>query len=257
VGNIPDLELPEGFDCTEPTDLIVVTDGSVLFGVGYHSWLVSTKMEQIFLWSGGGADYGSPMYITSYRSDLGGVCAGLASIWVMARYGRIHIRSVRMVCDNEAVVKRCKQKLTTIIYHNTEGDWDLLKTYHSLRDEWCKDIPTKVQWVKGHADKEQRELTRDERLNIEAHLLIDMIWMDTQGAYGERPNCPHWPVKKATMFIQGTHVTSGTKKQLSSQLSEGKLNYYIIENEKWTPYTFDSVGWRDNKTAFKRLIKNR
>jgi hypothetical protein len=45
VGNIPNLTLPEGFDCTKPIDLIVATDGSVMFGVDYHSWLVSTKMN--------------------------------------------------------------------------------------------------------------------------------------------------------------------------------------------------------------------
>jgi hypothetical protein len=34
VGNIPELDYPEDFDCIEPTDLIVATDGSVLFEVG-------------------------------------------------------------------------------------------------------------------------------------------------------------------------------------------------------------------------------
>jgi hypothetical protein len=67
VGNIPELDLPEDFDCTEQTDLIVANDGSVMFGVGYHRWLVSTKMEQIILWDGG-PDNGSPLYMTSYRS---------------------------------------------------------------------------------------------------------------------------------------------------------------------------------------------
>jgi hypothetical protein len=37
VGNIPDIDLPADFDCIEPADLIVSTDESVLFGVGYHS----------------------------------------------------------------------------------------------------------------------------------------------------------------------------------------------------------------------------
>jgi hypothetical protein len=37
VGNITDLDLPADFDCTEPTDLIIATDDSVLFGVVYHS----------------------------------------------------------------------------------------------------------------------------------------------------------------------------------------------------------------------------
>jgi hypothetical protein len=41
--------------------------------------------------------------------------------------------------------------------------------------------------------------------------------------------------------------------QLASQLSDGKLQEYIIEKEKLTQYTFDSVAWSDYETAFKRL----
>jgi hypothetical protein len=48
-----------------------------------------------------------------------------------------------------------------------------VKTFHSLQEEWCKYISTKVQWVKWHADREDRALTRDKRLNIEANLLAD------------------------------------------------------------------------------------
>jgi hypothetical protein len=149
--------------------------------------------------------------MTSYRSELGGICAGLAVIWVLARSGWINIRTVRLVCNNEVAVKRCNQKLTSSIYHNTESEWGLLKTFHSLQDEWCKEISTKVQWVKGHADREDRALTQDERLNIEADLLADKIREEARGQYGARPNCPHWPVEKATLFIQGTKVTSGMK----------------------------------------------
>jgi hypothetical protein len=127
VGNIPDLDLPADFDCTKPTDLIIATNGSVLFGVGYHSCLIATKTEQVIL-RGGGPDNGSPLYMTSYRSELGGICAGLAAIGVLARSGRINLRSVKMFCDNEEEVKRCNQKLTASIYRNTESDWDLLKT---------------------------------------------------------------------------------------------------------------------------------
>jgi hypothetical protein len=147
-----------------------------------------------------------------------------------------------MVCDNEAVVKLCNQKPTASIYHNTESDWDLLKAYHILRDEWCRGISTKVQCVKEHADREGRELTRDERLYIEADLLTDETRAKAREPYGARPNCSHWPVKKATLFIQGIKVTSGMKHQLASQLSDGKLKEYIMEKEKWTQYTFDSVA---------------
>jgi hypothetical protein len=127
--------LTDNLDCTEPMDLIVATDGSVFFCVGYHSWLVSTKDERILLHIGG-SDDGAPLYMKSYRSELGGICAGLAVIGVLARSGRINIKSVRLVCDSEAVVKWCNQKLTSRIYHNTESDWVLLKTFHILQDEW-------------------------------------------------------------------------------------------------------------------------
>jgi hypothetical protein len=256
VGNIPELDLPADFDCTAPTDLIIATDGSVLFGVGYHSWLIATKTEQVIL-RGGGPDDGSPTYMTLYRSELGGICAGLAAIGVLARSGRINLQTVRMVCDNEAAVKRCNQKLTASIYHNIECDWDMLKTYHTLREEWCRDIPTKVNWVKGHADREGRDLTRYERLNILADLLADTTRNNARGPYGAIPNCPHWPVEKATLFIKGTKITSVMKQQLASQLSDGKLHDYIIDKEKWSQYTFDSVAWSGYETAFKRLSKNR
>jgi hypothetical protein len=149
-----------------------------------------------------------------------------------------------MVCDNEAAVKRCNQKLTSSIYHNTECVGDLLKTYHTLREEWCRDIPTKVQWVKGHAYREGRDLTRDGRLNILADLLADTTQVNSWVSYGARPN-----------FL--SKVTSGMKQQLASQLSDGKLQEYIIDKEKWTQYTFDSVAWSDYETTFKRLSKDR
>jgi hypothetical protein len=75
--------------------------------------VVSTKDEEIII---------SGNHMTSYRSELGGVCAGMAVIETMARLGEINIRSVRFVCDNEAAVKRCNQKQTKSVFHNTEGD---------------------------------------------------------------------------------------------------------------------------------------
>jgi hypothetical protein len=75
--------------------------------------------------------------------------------------------------------------------------------------------------------------------------------------YGARPNFPHWPVEKSTLFIQGKKVTSGMKQQLASQLSDGRLKDYIIENKKRTQYIFDSEAWREYEIAYKRLSKNR
>jgi hypothetical protein len=66
VGNIPTIATPMVWDTTEPKDLIVEMDGSVLFGVGYHSWVISTSDKEIML-TGGGPYYGDPLLMTSYQ----------------------------------------------------------------------------------------------------------------------------------------------------------------------------------------------
>jgi hypothetical protein len=50
--------------------------------------------------------------------------------------------------------------------------------------------------MKGHADREGRELTRDKRLSIEADLLADKTRAKARGPYGARTKCSHWRVEK-------------------------------------------------------------
>jgi hypothetical protein len=57
-------------------DIIIATDGSILFGVGYHICLISTEDKDILL-AGDGPDDGPDRYMTSYRSELRGIIAGL------------------------------------------------------------------------------------------------------------------------------------------------------------------------------------
>jgi hypothetical protein len=79
VGNIPELDVPNGMHITVDQDIIVATDGSVVFGVGYHRLVVTTDKEQVLL-TGGGPDDGDQLLMTSYRSELGGIASGLAVI---------------------------------------------------------------------------------------------------------------------------------------------------------------------------------
>jgi hypothetical protein len=65
TGNIPALSTPPPFDLDEPVDLIIDTNESVLFGVGYHGWVLATKDEKILL-GGGGPDDGIQSLMTSY-----------------------------------------------------------------------------------------------------------------------------------------------------------------------------------------------
>jgi hypothetical protein len=53
VGNIPDMDVPSGWDNDEEHGIIGATDGTVVFRVGYHSWVVATNNEHVLL-SGSG-----------------------------------------------------------------------------------------------------------------------------------------------------------------------------------------------------------
>jgi hypothetical protein len=156
----------------------------------------------------------------------------MAVIRTMARSGEINIRSVRFVCDNEAAVHRCNKKQTKSVFHNTEGDWDLVSTYHDLKRQWCNNIDVSFRRVKGHEDREGQPLTKYERLDVEADLLADQIREEERGVYGARPNCPHWPIEKATLFIQRTKITSNMKYHLTSQLTDPKLREQIMLKEE-------------------------
>jgi hypothetical protein len=99
TGDIPALPTYLPFDLYEPVDLLIATDGSVLFGLGYHGWVLARKDETILL-RGGGPDDEIQLLMTSYRSELGGLVAGLAVLGALFHAGTINIRSVRFLCNN-------------------------------------------------------------------------------------------------------------------------------------------------------------
>jgi hypothetical protein len=92
VGYIPTLRTPTGWDPTIPVYIIIATDGYVTLGVGYHSWIIATKEEDILL-QGGGPDDVDLFLMQSYRSELGGVAAGLTVLGTLSRSGLINIAS--------------------------------------------------------------------------------------------------------------------------------------------------------------------
>jgi hypothetical protein len=187
VGDIAALDVPDNWDSNELRDLLVATDGSVVFGVGYHSWVITTMDKKVIL-SGGGPDDGDPLLMTSYRSELGGLASALAVLGMLERSGCLDICSVKFVSDNQSAVRDCKRKPPESIFHRTESDYDLLETITNLQADWCNGINIQYTWVRGHSDSLERETTREERANIIADELCDIIRETATGRHGARPN---------------------------------------------------------------------
>jgi hypothetical protein len=133
------MDVPRGWDDDEERDIIVTTDGFVVCGFGYHRWAVATKNDHMLL-SGSGPYDGDRLITTSYRSELGGIASGLAVINILARSGKIKVKSVKLVCNNEAAIRACTRKRMHSVFHRTEGDHDLISTVHYLQESWCQDI---------------------------------------------------------------------------------------------------------------------
>jgi hypothetical protein len=180
-------------------DLIIATDISVLFGVGYHSWILATEMEGILL-SGVGPDNGPGKYMTSYRSELGGIIAGLAVMGTLRRSGLINARCIKFICDNSAAILASKRYLTQRIFHITEGDHDLIATMKSLQPKWCNNTEVAYSWVKCHADRGEQDPNREEPLNIEADALCDLIREEAREPRGVIPSCPHWVLEVCSLL---------------------------------------------------------
>jgi hypothetical protein len=84
-------------------------------------------------------DDGDQPVMTSYRSELGGIVIGLDIIGTLVRSGKIKVKTVKFVCDNEAAIKACKKKRKQSVFHRTEGDHDLISAMHFLQEHWCQD----------------------------------------------------------------------------------------------------------------------
>jgi hypothetical protein len=256
VGDIAALDVPETWDSNEPRDLLVATDGSVVFGDGYHSWVITNMDEKVIL-SGGGPDDGEPLIMTSYRSELGGLASALAVLGMLERLGRLNISSVKCVSDTQSAVRACKRKSTESIFHRTESDYDLLATITNLQEEWCNGITIQYAWVRGHADSLDRETTREERANITADEVCDIIRETATGRDGSRLNCGLYPAEQCALFIKGTKITSNWKEPLTQQLLDGDLREYLMVKEQWNEGTFDNICWKLQKVALKRMSKAR
>jgi hypothetical protein len=142
--------------------------------MGYHSWVVATEDEDILL-QGGGPDEGDLFLMQSYRSELGGVEAGLTILGTLSRSGIINIASATFLCDNESAILLTNSSSTDSIFDRVEGDHDLVSTFKNLQENWCCGLTITHDWVKGHADDLNRELNRAERLNVLADEKIDIV----------------------------------------------------------------------------------
>jgi ribonuclease HI len=199
VGDIPTLRTPAGWDPTTPVNIFIDTDGSVTFGLGYHRWEFATEDENILL-GGGGPDDGDLFLIQSYRSELGGVTAGLAVLGTLSRSDLIIIASATFLCDNESAVLSINMPLTDSIFNHIDGDHDVVSTIKDLQENLGLEIT--YEWVKGHADDIS-----------DKH--CDLVRKQARGLMSATSSTGQWDGETCALFIQGSKITGHMKERLT------------------------------------------
>jgi hypothetical protein len=174
----------------------------------------------------------------SYRSDLGGVAAGLAVLGTLSRSGLINIASTTFLCDNASAILSANRPLKDRIFHRIEGNHDLVSTIKYLQDNWCREMDITYEWFKGHADDLNRELTRAERLNVIADEQCDVVRLHASGTRSARSSAGLWDSETCALFIRGSKITIRMKEPLTQQLLDAYLRAYLKNKELWSAQQF-------------------
>jgi hypothetical protein len=228
----------------------------VTLGVRYHSWIFATE-EQDTLLQGGGPDDGDLFLMQLYRSELGGVAAGLAVLGTLSRSGLVNIASTTFLCDNAPAILSENRPLTDSIFHRIEGDHDLVNTIKDLQDNWCRGLDITYEWVKGHADDLNQELTRAERLNVIADEQCDVVRQHASGPHRARSSAGLWDSETCALFIRGSKIMSRMKDRLTQQLLDAYLRACLEKKELWSAQQFESIDWNRGGKSNTQFMAHR
>jgi hypothetical protein len=179
------------------------------------------------------------------------VAAGLAVLGTISRSGLINIASTTFLCDNASAILSANRPLIDSIFHRIEGDQDLVSTIKDLQENWCRCLDITYEWVKGHADDLNRELTRAERLNMIADEQCDVVLQQASGPRSARSSAGIWDSETCAMFIRGSKITSRMKERLTQKILDIDLRAYLEKKELWSAQQFDSIDWTNYRSAFK------
>jgi hypothetical protein len=161
------------------------------------------------------------------------------------------------VCNNSASIIAAKRTVTQSIFHRLESDYNLISMMKFLQGDCFRDSEITYEWVKGHADRGNQEPNKEERLNIEADALCDVIRNEAMGPIAAQGNCTLKESEVCALFIMGIKVTSKLKGQLQSQVQDKPMRKYLIQRKIWTDRQFEGIDWTRYGTAFKRMGRSR
>jgi Reverse transcriptase-like len=231
----------------------IASDGSVQDQKASFAWIISNE-DGMRLATGSGPAYGCKP--TSYRAEGYGILSALRFL-VLAERVWGEISQCHIVCDNEAAVKQCQQRIDPTEAQPNQTmmeEWDIMAEIWTSMREFNEDRIS-IQHIKGHSDSKQsyNTLSLLQQLNVDADRLAneyiqnnmtkDYCWATLLPSSGVHLNSN-----------KGT-ITHNIKREVKEARIIEKQIQYLCKKNKWEQETFETIAWEPHRRALNRHRK--
>ena len=245
-------EIMSHLDKSQSTQILMVSDGSVHGRNVTFGWVCGTEDNVIFA-THDGQGYGEP---TSHRAEAWGMMSGALFLHHIYRYTQgfrpansVH-RPLIFVSDNNGLVTRMRQRCEySRPYPNStlRPDWDIIEQIY----ETIKLLPNtsvRVDWVQGHQDPEDPEITVAAKYNIMADQLA------RTATYSPRldSHLRLLPAAQCCFVLNNQIITGHYTKAIRHAFVLPSYYDYLQQRYGWTSHIRKSIDWN----LFQRASTN-
>ena len=232
---------------------ILVSDGSSRQSCITYGWVFGTEEHEI-LAEHAGAGFGAP---TSHRAEGWGMLSGALFIHHLYQFVQIHelppldTIPITFLSDNNGLVQRITQRLQyKHCYPNATltPDWDLVEQI----SQTIAALPNKhssVEWVRGHQDESEAELSVEAIYNIRADELAGAFPLDHRE---QNSACPLLPVEKCRLVLDSAIIQGHYNKAIRETYTLTAYYAYLEQRHGWTNIQRQQVDW----ISFQRAASN-
>jgi hypothetical protein len=231
--------------------LEIVTDGGLKHQNATFGWNIILP-DRMTLFQGSGPADGPTESESSTRSELFGFAAPMLIIVQLSKWwGLKHRCKFRWLVDSTSAIKQVRQihRRTTLPRYQPDNVDILTLLFHLFQDFRR---PLRIHWVKGHQDDftPYSELSRDAQLNVDADHLATGY---RDSGRSSRSNLLHFDPVQVSVSINRNRLPGKIEDSIRYHVNGTALKQYIVQHNKWLPFTVFCVDWYSFGLNFRKL----
>ena len=250
-----DVNLPRGgilmANVIRNRNAIAVCDASAKNAIGAASWIMTNSDDSVTI----NGDHGVPpshSKMDSYRAELYGIYAILETLHILEEKFQIRKGAIHIACDNLMALNN------SFVYGQrapvTASDFDILWAIYDLRSQITTEIT--FEHVYGHRDKDTKDLTHLEQLNVQMNKRAGEYRIKLQETQSPQYSNLH-SIHRWNIYIDDKPVTRYLEKNLQNEIFKKKMFTHLVEKKKYHAAAPRSINWDAIEIASNQLTLSR